>query len=252
MKKVQIMTLAAALMLLGCKGIQKEKKQDKSSDTKMTAINEHSAEMALDWNGTYKGLLPCASCPGILTTIKLNKDKSFEQTDYYLETKEACFKSSGTFTFSKDGNKITLTSKDNAITMYAVGENKLIMLDKNGKENTSEIAEMYKLSKMTDEDVKFTKEPVKGILVLGHEVSSFNPCGSSLVYWINDTPNGKLNKSYNSVVGKNASPYTPVMAELVVTVKGEAQEGFAEQYDGVLETVSIKHMATITPDNYCK
>ncbi|HSH50375.1 MAG TPA: copper resistance protein NlpE N-terminal domain-containing protein, partial [Bacteroidales bacterium] len=27
----------------------------------------HTSEISLDWQGTYKGVLPCADCPGIET-----------------------------------------------------------------------------------------------------------------------------------------------------------------------------------------
>ncbi len=96
-------------------------------------IDEHSSKMALDWNGLYKGMLPCASCPGILTTIKLNNDETFEKTDVYLETKIGKFTEKGKFTFSKDGNKVILKYSDGSKNVYALGENRLIMLDKDGK-----------------------------------------------------------------------------------------------------------------------
>ena len=37
----------------------------------------HNAQNALDWNGTYQGLLPCASCEGIATELVLNDDGTY-------------------------------------------------------------------------------------------------------------------------------------------------------------------------------
>lgn len=43
-----------------------------------------TAETSLDWEGEYKGILPCADCEGIETEIELNADKSYELTEKYL------------------------------------------------------------------------------------------------------------------------------------------------------------------------
>ncbi len=246
MRKVQIITLIIALFLVSCKSNQKK-------TTENIAVDKgHTSEVTLDWNGTYKGLLPCASCPGILTSVKLNSDKTFEKLEYYLESKGGFLREEGTFSFIKEDNKIILKSKKGAITMYAVGENRLIMLDKNGEKNTSKLAKMYELSKVADDNLQCTKNAVKGILVIGNEVATFSPCGTSKVYWITDTKNGQLHRLYKSKVGSKATEYTPVMAELMVSDNGKAKDGFAADYDGVLKTVSVKSIEIITPDNYCK
>lgn len=40
------------------------------------APDAHTAENALDWAGTYQGLLPCDDCPGIAMAVQLRADKS--------------------------------------------------------------------------------------------------------------------------------------------------------------------------------
>lgn len=59
---------------------------------------------------------------------------------------------------------------------------------------------------------------LSGNLIIGHEVRSFAPDGDSLVYWIIDR-SGTLKALYDSAVGIDASPYTPVRAELRVIDK---------------------------------
>ena len=39
--------------------------------------------------GTYKGVLPCASCAGIETTLELNADGSYRLTTLFLEVPDA-------------------------------------------------------------------------------------------------------------------------------------------------------------------
>jgi uncharacterized lipoprotein NlpE involved in copper resistance len=37
----------------------------------------HNSRNALDWAGTYEGVLPCADCPGTKTRLTLNYDGSY-------------------------------------------------------------------------------------------------------------------------------------------------------------------------------
>ena len=85
---------------------------------------------------------------------------------------------------------------------------------------------------------------LSGNLIIGHEVRSFAPDGDSLVYWIIDR-SGTLKALYDSAVGIDASPYTPVRAELRVIDKGKSNEGFAADYDGVYEVVEIVEIENV-------
>ncbi len=63
--------------------------------------------------GTYHGLLPCASCPGIDTWIKIDKSGEnfhFKMVENYLESKNGRFLSEGTATFDKEKLKLKLQS----------------------------------------------------------------------------------------------------------------------------------------------
>jgi len=103
---------------------------------------------ALDWAGTYLGVLPCADCPGIETTITLGQEGSYSRTTRYLERdKVAPLTEKGTFTWNKEGSTITLTGVKGGPSQYLVGENKLIQLDMQGKRITGELASRYALQK---------------------------------------------------------------------------------------------------------
>lgn len=77
-----------------------------------------------------------------------------------------------------------------------------------------------------------------GQLIMGHEAQSFTADGDSTVYWISD-PSGQLETQYKAVLSPEAPPYTAVPAQLKVRLKGPATEGFAAEYDGVMEVVEI-------------
>ena len=112
------------------------------------AIDEHNSQNALDWDGIYRGILPCADCEGIQTTIYLQKDLSFTIKSRYLGKSDSVFQMTGRFTWNKEGSQITLTSSDSREKyQYQVGENILTQLDQEGKKITGALANHYILSK---------------------------------------------------------------------------------------------------------
>ena len=102
-----------------------------------------TSQNALDWPGTYEGVLPCASCEGIQTLITLQSDHSFVQEKLYLGKDEKILKLMGKIIWDKKGQKITLVDG----TQYLVAENQLIMLDTEGNRITSQLATRYALKK---------------------------------------------------------------------------------------------------------
>jgi len=105
----------------------------------------------LDVDGQYKGTLPCADCEGIETTLTLHADKSYEISEKYLGGKagDKPLISKGKFTFSANGNTITLDKADNE-RKYFVGENQLFALDTAGKKITGPMADLYILKKQVN------------------------------------------------------------------------------------------------------
>lgn len=73
---------------------------------------------------------------------------------------------------------------------------------------------------------------------MGHEAYSFTPEGDTLSYWVVDR-SGELKQRYEAALPAGAQPYTPVSAELKVKMMGPSSEGFAADYDGVVEVQQI-------------
>ncbi|WP_310380110.1 copper resistance protein NlpE [Flavobacterium sp.] len=113
------------------------------------ADTSHSASNALDWEGTYKGIVPCADCEGIQTTITLNKNLTYVLTTVYLgKENDAESELNGKFFWNADGLKIVLEGIENAPNQYFVGENKLFQLDMKGNRITGNLAKNYQLQKV--------------------------------------------------------------------------------------------------------
>nr|WP_315816760.1 copper resistance protein NlpE N-terminal domain-containing protein [Paraflavitalea speifideiaquila] len=117
-----------------------------SSTTPTTSTDPHSSQNALDWDGIYRGVLPCADCPGIQTTIYLNRDLTYLRRTKYLDRNDSAQESKGNFSWNAAGNTITLLNADGPAS-YFVGENTLTQLDMSGNKITGNHAAHYILSK---------------------------------------------------------------------------------------------------------
>ena len=162
MKKSILVLSLASLLLVACNKVDNKKVEEQTptttteatatdaATTESTIDHAHTAENSLDWNGTYKGVLPCADCEGLETEIKLNLDKSYQLKETYLgKGNEKAFISKGTFHFDPNPNNssvIQLDGRDDK-RKYFVAEGYLKALDTEGHEITGELANQYELRK---------------------------------------------------------------------------------------------------------
>lgn len=111
----------------------------------------HNSRNSVDWAGVYRGVIPCADCPGIEDEIRLNDNLTFERLMVYQE-RDGRFSEKGRFEWDNTGGKIRLIneeSPDQGGSWFRVGENRLIMLDIEGNPIDNNIpAEMYVYQKM--------------------------------------------------------------------------------------------------------
>ncbi|MDP5188405.1 copper resistance protein NlpE [Rheinheimera baltica] len=110
--------------------------------------SEHSARNSLDWVGTYEGMLPCADCEGINTTVVLAADFSYQLTRVYVGKDAMALNSRGQFSWNEAGSTVLLEAEQPV--QFFVGENQLFMLDPLGKRITGELAARYRLTKQQD------------------------------------------------------------------------------------------------------
>lgn len=111
------------------------------------APDMHTSRLSLDWPGVYKGTLPCADCPGIETVVTLNEDGRYSRHMRYMERSPEVFTDTGSFAWDDAGGVVILTSGE-ASTSFRVGENKLIMLDQEGRPITGALADHYVLTQL--------------------------------------------------------------------------------------------------------
>lgn len=155
MKKSIILTLFTVSIMMSCE----TKKEESINNTKEvisdssasiiqndTIADIHNSKTSIDWVGTYEGVLPCADCPGIKTTVTLNKDETIKIVSDYMKG-NTTFEEQGQFEWTAYNNAIFLDTKDKNRYFYKVGENKLIVLSQEGEELDGPLANNYILTK---------------------------------------------------------------------------------------------------------
>jgi heat shock protein HslJ len=91
-------------------------------------IDMHTSRMALDWAGTYEGLLVCADCAGIHTQLTLEPDGRFDRVTRRLVRDAVPTAAEGRFDWEPDGNTIVLDVNGDG-QRFAVGEGRLVRLE---------------------------------------------------------------------------------------------------------------------------
>lgn len=141
--KKYIVVAVAVLMMFSCGG-NKQTDNIQANDTEaVVAPDMHNAENSLDYWGIYEGTLPAADCPGIKTTLTLNKDNTFTLHSEFIDRENAIFDERGSFTL--DGNILTLKQDNGTNSYYKVEEGQIRMLDGNKQPINGPIAEHYVL-----------------------------------------------------------------------------------------------------------
>lgn len=148
MKTTTLIVCIAALTFSSCQNNVQTDSVSSSDSLADTAIiiDMHTSQIALDWNGTYEGTLPCADCPGIKATIELKDDNTFTKHFEYLD-RDVEFTETGKIEWHKNGNSITLISEGGEKQQFKVKEGRLVMLNTDGEEITGQLADHYVLNK---------------------------------------------------------------------------------------------------------
>lgn len=144
------------------------KKNTKTASDDSEMIDMHTSEVALDWHGTYEGILPCADCEGIKSTITLNEDLTYSIKDQYLGKEDGIIESKGSFKWTDDGTTVILS--DTNKNAYFVGENTLTQLDESGEKIKGDLEHLYILNKLKTKDFAFTDTKWKLITLFGKEI----------------------------------------------------------------------------------
>jgi copper homeostasis protein (lipoprotein) len=147
MKLIQhLLILFSIIFMISCQPKPIVEKPENTIEDAELPTGDNSRN-ALDWAGTYSGVLPCANCAGIETKLEIKADYSYMLTTVYLGKTAEPVVQSGSFYWNDAGSIITLGSLDEVYQLL-VGENQLFKLDLEGNKIEGPLADKYILLKI--------------------------------------------------------------------------------------------------------
>ncbi|MGY0798357.1 copper resistance protein NlpE [Lysobacter sp. A286] len=107
-----------------------------STGDNMPSDNQPSDNANFDMRGfagTFSATLPCASCPGIDTTLVLNADGSYELSETYQDEDGAPVRTDGTWTVLAKQIRLDPNSKSEPDRLFAItSQQEITLLDASG------------------------------------------------------------------------------------------------------------------------
>ncbi len=185
------MTRCVALLVLVLLSARCGNNTDQSNST----ADGHNSLQSLDWVGKYYGKVPCADCDAISSTLILQADNKYILVKRYVGKDETDLTEKGTFVWDGSGNTIRLDDGDGQA--YKVEENGLIHLDNDGDVVKGDLADRYRLYKMTTDEAL---EDLRWELVTIDGVKSDTVVGGK-------TPHVLFNSLQNRFTGKGCNSF---------------------------------------------
>jgi copper homeostasis protein (lipoprotein) len=165
MKKRSFLFFCSTLIILSCNKKSDTNPEISVEDSTSVVIDHHTSQLSLDYIGTYKGIIPCADCEGIETTLKLLDESNYELETIYKGKSKTPFVNKGSYSWHESGNKIKLDGiKDSeGASQFQVIENGLIQLDIDGSRITGELGRKYLLQKQLPE-IEFDESEAAAVM----------------------------------------------------------------------------------------
>lgn len=144
-----ILTFILAITLFSsCTKSKKQEQKEEKQERQKEVVDGHTSQTSLDWSGTYKGVIPCADCPGIEMTVKLSEDQKIEIKSVY-QSRDSEFIEDSEFEWLDDGLRI-YSEIDEQKYYFKIEENRIVYLDQEGNKVNSDLN--YTLKKQTSEN----------------------------------------------------------------------------------------------------
>lgn len=143
--------LCSVLLLQACSPATEPVANGQASEQQAALPLGDTSQNALDWDGTYQGVLPCASCEGIETRLELRDDGSYHLVTVYLgEEPDNQFEQQGKFHWDEQGRVIKLDAPEGEAVYFKVEENAVRQLDQEAEQISGPLADHYRLNKLPD------------------------------------------------------------------------------------------------------
>ena len=192
MKKIVFSVIAACSLfaLFGCN-------HRAETDTVQPAAMEELKPMQQSW----RGVLPCADCEGIDTSLFLEKDGTWVMNEHYQDARRepSSFASYGTW--ARTADKLVLTNSKGEKSYFRAKGDKLEMLDRNGSPIQSPLnytLEPVKASLPT------TPMAMRGMYFYMADAATFTDCATGKRVAVAN--NAQLERDYAAARGTDTRP----------------------------------------------
>lgn len=192
MKKV-LVTLAAIGMLCALPGCNNR------SDEPMLKAGQDTALQPMQQS--WRGILPCADCEGIETSLFLEKDGTWVMNERYqgVTREPSSFGSYGTW--ARTAEKLVLTDSKGEKSYYRAKGDKLEMLDREGNPIVSSLN--YTLEPVKS-SLPITPMAMRGMYIYMADAAVFTDCATGKRVAVAN--NAQLERDYAAARGTESKP----------------------------------------------
>lgn len=192
MSKTPLISAAIAcgvFLLIGC--------NNRSESQPLQAVQPLEAKAMQQ---SFRGLLPCADCEGIDTSLFLEKDGTWVMNQRYQDAKEpAVFASYGSW--ARTADKLVLTERDGEKLYFRPKGDNLEMLDRAGNSIESQLNYTLTPSK---EALPATPMTMKGMYKYMADAAIFQDCSTGKTFAV--ASNAELERGYAAARGEDYQP----------------------------------------------
>lgn len=197
--------------------------------------------------GTYAGVLPCASCPGIRTRISFAPDGTFRRHRDYMEGQDGLGRAVGDYGrwALTPGNRLVLRNTEEDVTRFEIpGPDEIRMLDVNGQPIESELN--YSLMAETDVPEEDGVLAMSGMYTYMADAAIFKPCNLDRTIPVAMVErHADLEQEY---MHRRSAPGAPLM----VRIDARLEEQPAMEGEGTEETVVVTKLDEVFEGRSCR
>ncbi|AOM42351.1 envelope stress response activation lipoprotein NlpE [Xenorhabdus hominickii] len=220
-KKIFFALLAAGVITTA--GCQNNPVLEDNAELQASTVSQNKFQLT---ENVFNGVVPCADCAGIETTLQLAKDKTYISEQIYLEAKsdENTFFETGHWIIN--GKKITLNNQEGKTFYYQMKGENLVMLDVDGNPIQSNFN--YELAKVTP-------KKLSGEYSYIADSALFTDCRTGRTY--DASENIDLERGYSATGVEGGTPVY-VDVEGYYTLRPSMEDGLFD--DALVQTGKIR------------
>lgn len=189
---------------------------------------------------SWRGVLPCADCEGIETSLFLEKDGTWIMNERYqgVRSEPSSFASYGVW--ARTADTLVLTDSKGEKAYYRAKGDKLEMMDREGKPIVSTLNYILEPVKAS---LPLTPMPMRGMYFYMADAAIFTDCASGKR--VSVAHNAQLERAYSAVKGSDMKPVL-LVADGHFTLEENPDTGEN------VKTLFVDKNAKFIPDKDCR